>query len=164
MLAEYPLPGYGYGVTTPSEGYVETVGSSQLYRDWQLTFFAVPDAAQYFIQGRERQMLEWYFYHGSYSGNSVISYDMLLLYTRAIEKPGFLRSGMMYFAAAFQDELFFTQAFNHSKLQMPVLAMGGEASFSPESLLRAAFEPVAANLTTAVIPKAGHWIVRLTLL
>ena len=44
---------------------------------------------------------------------------------------------------------------------MPVLAMGGEASFAPESLLRAAMEPLAADLTTAIIPKAGHWIVSL---
>lgn len=41
---------------------------------------------------------------------------------------------------------------------MPVLAMGGEASFAPAEQLKAAFSPVAADLTTYVIPKAGHWI------
>ena len=58
ILAEYPLPSYEY--TTE-------VTSTKLCRDWQLAFFAVLDAAQFFIQGREKQMLAWYFYHGSVS-------------------------------------------------------------------------------------------------
>lgn len=151
VLAEYTLPGYGYSTS---------VTSPILYRDWQLAFFAVPDAAQFFIQGREKQMLAWYFYHGSYSGDDVISNDLLETYTRAIAKPGFLRAGMQYFAAAFSDADYFQRRFNGSgKLQMPVLAMGGEASFSPMSSLKAAFQPIVADLTTVVIPKAGHWIV-----
>lgn len=103
-------------------------------------------------------MLAWYFYHASYSGNSVISNDMLELFTRSISKPGFLRAGLSYFAAAFEDKKYFTAKINESKLQMPVLAMGGEASFAPAEQLKAAFSPVAADLTTYVIPKAGHWI------
>ena len=62
VLAEYVLPGYGYPTS---------VTSTNPYYNWQLAFFAVPDAAQYFIQGREREMLAWYFWHASYSGNSV---------------------------------------------------------------------------------------------
>lgn len=103
-------------------------------------------------------MLAWYFYHASYSGNAGISNDMLELYTRSISKPGFLRAGLSYFAAAFEDKKYFTAKIHESKLQMPVLAMGGEASFAPEAQLRAAFGPVAEDLTTYVIPKAGHWI------
>jgi len=103
-------------------------------------------------------MLAWYFYHASYSGNAALSKDMLELYTRSISKPGFLRAGLSYFAAAFEDKEYFTAKINESKMQMPVLAMGGEASFAPEEQLRAAFGPVAKDLTTYVIPKAGHWI------
>lgn len=150
VLAEYPLPGYGYPTS---------VASTNPYMNWQLAFFAVPDAAQYFIQGREKDMLAWYFWHGSYSGNSVISNDVLEAYTRSISKLGFLRAGLSYFGAAFEDEKYFTAQVNKSKLQMPVLAMGGEASFSPENALRSSFADVADDLTTFVIPKAGHWIV-----
>lgn len=149
-LVEYVLPGYGYPTT---------VTSQDPYMNWQLAFFAVPDAAQFFIQGREREMLAWYFWHACYSGNSAISNDLLDTYTRAISKPGFLRAGLSYFGSAFEDEKYFTAKVNESKLQMPVLAMGGEASFSPESNLKAAFEPVADDLTTFVVPKAGHWVV-----
>ena len=149
VLAEYPLSGYGYPTS---------VTSTNPYMNWQLAFFAVPDAAQYFIQGREKEMLAWYFWHGSYSGNSVVSNDALETYTRAISKLGFLRAGLSYFGAAFEDEKYFTAQVNKSKLQMPLLAMGGEASFSPESNLRSAFAGVADDLNTFVIPKAGHWI------
>ncbi|KAM0716272.1 hypothetical protein Q7P37_007717 [Cladosporium fusiforme] len=148
-LAEYILPGYGYPTC---------VTSTDTYMNWQLAFFAVPDAAQYFIQGREKEMLAWYFFHASYSGNSVIPDELLDVYTRAISKPGFLRAGLSYFGAAFEDAKYFTAKVTESKLQMPVLAMGGEASFAPESSLRAAFETVADDLITYIIPKAGHWI------
>lgn len=150
VLAEYPLPGYGYSTS---------VTSPNAYMNWQLEFFAVPDAAQYFIQGREKEMLAWYFWHGSYSGNSAVSNDLLETYTRSISKLGFLRAGLSYFGAAFEDEKYFTARVNKSKLQMPLLAMGGEASFAPESALQSSFADVADDLTTFVIPKAGHWIV-----
>ena len=72
---------------------------------------------------------------------------------------GFLRAGLSYFGAAFEDEKYFTTRVNKSRLQMPLLAMGGEASFAPESALHSSFVNVAIDLTTFVIPKAGHWIV-----
>lgn len=127
--------------------------------NWQLAFFAVPDAAQYFIQGCEKETLAWYFWHGSYSGNSVVSYNLLETYTRSISKLGFLRAGLSYFGAAFEDEKYFTAQVNKSKLQMPLLVMGGEASFAPEDALRSSFAGVADDLSTFVIPKAGHRIV-----
>ena len=150
VLAEYVLPGYGYPTS---------VTSTNPYYNWQLAFFAVPDAAQYFIQGREREMLAWYFWHASYSGNSVFPSDVLETYTRSISKPGFLRAGLSYFGAAFEDEKYFTSRLNASKLEMPLLVMGGEASLAPESVLRSLFADVAGDLTTFIIPKSGHWIV-----
>lgn len=151
ILAEYVLPGYGYPTT---------VTSSNLYENWQLAFFAVPDAAQFFIQGREKEMLTWYFFHGSYSGNSVISNDLWETYARTLSKPGYLRAMLQYFAAAFIEPPYFQGKINATgKLQMPVLAMGGEASFAPDAALQAGFAPIAANISTVVIPKAGHWLV-----
>ena len=150
VLAEYVLPGHGYPTS---------VTSTDPYHNWQLAFFAVPEAAQYFIQGREREMLAWYFWHASYSGNSVFSSDVLEMYTRSISKPGFLRAGLNYFGAAFEDKKYFTSWLNQSKLEMPLLVMGGEASLAPEDVLRSLFVDVADDLTTFIIPKSGHWIV-----
>lgn len=152
ILAEYAFPGYGYTTCTTSPS---------LYQNWQLAFFSVPDAAQFFVQGREKEMLAWYFFHASYSGDDVISNDLLETYTRAISKPGFLRAMFQYFAAAFNDEVYFKGKLGSSgKMQMPVLALGGEASTAPESTLQAAFGPFASDLVVDIVPKAGHWIVR----
>jgi hypothetical protein len=54
-------------------------------------------------------MLAWYFYHASYSGNSVFTQDMLDRYITEISKPGFLRSVLGYFDAETvgKDTIFF---------------------------------------------------------
>jgi hypothetical protein len=39
---------------------------------------------------------------------------------------------------------------------MPVLALGGDASFAPASALLTAFAPVAGDLAVDVITKAGY--------
>ncbi|KAK4899639.1 hypothetical protein LTR27_002905 [Elasticomyces elasticus] len=144
ILIEYPLPGFGYPTT---------VSSPSIYRDWQLAFFVVPDAAQFFIQGSGESYARVVF------GDDVVSNDLLETYTRSISKPGFLRAGMQYFAAAFSDAEYFTRRINESgKLQMPLLALGGEASFAPKSAIDEAFGPVAGDLTTDIIIKSGHWI------
>ncbi|KAL1800767.1 hypothetical protein ACET3X_001109 [Alternaria dauci] len=150
ILAEYALPGYGY----PTQ-----VTSSSLYQNWQLAFFSVPDAAEFFIRGREKEMLSWYFFHASYSGTAAVSEDHLQRYTNEIAKPGFLRSGMEYFAAAWDDEAYFTSVFGSGKrLQMPMLVLGGEASFSPVSLLEEVWTQISDDFVAEAIPKAGHWI------
>jgi hypothetical protein len=149
ILAEYVLPGYGYptAVTSPN-----------LYYNWQLAFFAVPDAAEFFIQGREKQMLSWYFFHSSYSGTASISEDHLQRYTNQISKPGFLRAGMEYFAAVWEDEKYFTTSFATAKLHMLMLVLGGEASFGPVSLMEQNFGGFSDNFVAEAVPKAGHWI------
>ncbi|KAF2660049.1 alpha/beta-hydrolase [Lophiostoma macrostomum CBS 122681] len=148
ILSEYPLPGFGYSTE---------VTSPELYQNWQLAFFAVPDAAEFFIQGREKEMLAWYFYHGSYSGTQAVSADHLQRYATEISKPGFLRAGLSYFAAKWVDEKYFTAAIEEKgRLGMPVLALGGEASIG--TLMGDFFGNVCSDLVAEAIPKAGHWI------
>lgn len=152
-MMEYPLPGYGLyeAAETPSHSWT-------LRQNWQLAFFSLPDVAEYFIRGQEKRMLSWYFYHASYTGNSAISEDRLNKYTTAISKPGFLRSGLEYFAAQYQDADFFTSRFASNPLTIPLLAMGGEASFGDYALLKQAFSKVGSNVSYDIVPKAGHWI------
>ena len=152
VFAEYPLPAFGYENTQPYEL------NNTLYQNWQLAFFSVPDAAQYFIQGREKEMLAWYFFHSAYAGNAVISDDDLDYLTREISKPGFLRSGLEYFATTYADAMFFNSTIRNHPLEMPMLVLGGEASFAPVSLLRGTWGPVGTDVSYDVVPKAGHWI------
>lgn len=152
-LTEYPIPGFGVyeAAQTPAPEWTS-------YSNWQLAFFAIPEVAQYFLQGKERDYLTWYFYHASYSGNAALSNEKLDIYTRAVQKPGFLRAAFKYFQAQWVDAAFFNATVRPNPLTMPALVMGGEASLAPIDLLRLAFEPVTTNATYDIIPKAGHWM------
>ncbi|KAL9108603.1 MAG: hypothetical protein Q9227_006689 [Pyrenula ochraceoflavens] len=150
---EYPLPGSGVyeAAQTPSPGWTA-------YSNWQLAFFAVPDVPEFFLQGREKEYLTWYYYHAGYAGNSALSEDLLDIYTRAVQKPGFLRSAFKYFQSEWEDARFFNETIRPRPLEMPVLAMGGEASQSPISVLEQSFGYVGKNVQYDLVPKAGHWI------
>lgn len=153
-LAEYPLPGYGYEASSAPAPYWD------LYQNWQLAFFQVPDLAEFLMRGREREFLQWYFYHGSYSGPASFSEDTVNRYTTSVSKPGFLRAMLGPFSAAtvYADSQYFRKHLNASKIDVPLLGMGGEASLGLEDVLRSSFEPVSDDLTIDIIPKAGHWI------
>ncbi|KAH7313624.1 Alpha/Beta hydrolase protein [Stachybotrys elegans] len=153
-LAEYALPGFGY------EAFGTPAPYWDLYANWQLAFFQVPDLAEFLVRGKEKEFLQWYFYHGSYSGTSAFSEETVNRYASSISKPGFLRAMVSPFAAATvaADAAFFNESFADSPLQMPVLAMGGEASAGIESGLRASWESITTDIQIDVIPKAGHWI------
>lgn len=106
-VSEYVLPGFGYEqFSCPSPTW-------DLYANWQLAFFSVTDAAEFFIRGREKDMLAWYFYHSSYKGNEAIPDEVLQRYTTSISKPGFLRSmlGPFSTASTTADRNLFTKAF-----------------------------------------------------
>ncbi|KAB5577832.1 Alpha/Beta hydrolase protein [Coniochaeta sp. 2T2.1] len=151
-VSEYALPGFGYEQTAAPAPYWD------LYANWQLAFFSVPDAAEFFISGRERQMLEWYFFHGSYSGPESFTQDTVDRYASSISKPGFLRAMLGPFdnRAVAADASFFKGTIGREKLGMPMLALGGEASLGP--IVRMAFENTSSDLEVDIVPKAGHWI------
>ncbi|KEY66630.1 hypothetical protein S7711_01925 [Stachybotrys chartarum IBT 7711] len=153
-LAEYLIPGLGYEMGATPAPYWD------LYQNWQLAFFQVTDLAEFLMRGKEKEFLLWYFYHGSYSGPEAFSEDTVNRYTSSISKPGFLRSMLGPFSATTigADATFFNETLLQSPLQMPALALGGEASAGLAQILESSFSPVAANLEVDVVPKAGHWI------
>ncbi|KAL6884793.1 hypothetical protein HDV57DRAFT_491289 [Trichoderma longibrachiatum] len=71
VVTEYLLPDFGFEAARNPGAYWD------VYANWQLAFFSVTDAAEFFISGKEKQMLEWYFYHGSYSGATSFSEDVV---------------------------------------------------------------------------------------
>ncbi|KAF3809499.1 Soluble epoxide hydrolase [Colletotrichum gloeosporioides] len=153
-LAEYALPGFGYEqIATPAPFW-------DLYQNWQLAFFQVTDLAEFLMSGKEKQFLQWYFYHGSYSGAESFSEETINRFASTISKPGFLRAMLGPFSTGtvFDDSKFFKSSLGRLKLEVPVLGLGGEASLGSESDLRNAYEPISSNLQVEIVPKAGHWI------
>uniref|UniRef100_A0A4E9EEA4 AB hydrolase-1 domain-containing protein n=1 Tax=Gibberella zeae TaxID=5518 RepID=A0A4E9EEA4_GIBZA len=153
-LAEYPLPGFGYEQAANPAAYWD------LYQNWQLAFFQVTDLAEFLMSGKEKQFLQWYFYHSSYSGVESFSEETVNRYTSSISKPGFLRAMLGPFSSTtvFKDAEFFKTSLNESKLSVPLLGMGGEASLGLKAVIQKSYEPISTNLEIDVIPKAGHWI------
>ena len=64
---EFALPSFGY------EQNMAPTKDWSLNSNWHLSLFTVPDAAEFLIRGKEREMLPWWFYHIAYSGNVRIS-------------------------------------------------------------------------------------------
>jgi len=67
-----------------------------------------------------------------------------------------MRSSFAQFLAFSQDAADNRKLLEQGKLQMPVLAFGGEATFGP--LIGAVIRCVADNVDDAIIPDCGHWI------
>ena len=70
-------------------------------------------------------------------------------------QPGNMHAGFSYFQA-FATDAKRNAAFRITPLSMPVLAMGGAKSFG--MLMPQFASAVATNVTTSVIPDAGHWL------
>jgi pimeloyl-ACP methyl ester carboxylesterase len=78
-------------------------------------------------------------------------------YSKLYALPGAMHSGFAQFAAFDQDarddqELIATRG----KLQMPILAIGGEKSFG--AMMATVMRAAATNVTEGIVPLSGHWI------
>src|SRR5256885_1160757 len=71
-------------------------------------------------------------------------------------QPGGMRAGFAQFTAFSQDAKD-NKIFEHVKLTMPVLAVGGEKSFGP--LQAVIMRHVATNVREAVVRASWHWLV-----
>jgi pimeloyl-ACP methyl ester carboxylesterase len=76
-------------------------------------------------------------------------------YAASYAQPGNMHAGFSYFAG-FEKDASANIAFSKKKLTMPVLAMGGEASFG--TLMPQFAKAVATNVQASVIPDSGHWL------
>ncbi|WP_263357878.1 alpha/beta fold hydrolase [Acidicapsa ligni] len=146
---EYALPGFGY------EQHMNPNPEWTIDSNWHLGLFTIPTVAEFLFSGRERQMLSWWFHHIAYSGNSYMSPEHFEAYAQTLSKPGGLRACIEHYATVWKDSKD-NAVFHEKPLEMPTLALGGEASLA--SFTQAAWKDVASNLTSAIIPKAGHWI------
>ncbi|KAI1877022.1 uncharacterized protein JN550_001094 [Neoarthrinium moseri] len=159
-MSEYAFPGFGYEEAAMPAPFWD------LYANPQLAFFQIPDFAEFLISGKEKQFLQWYFYHMSYSGPTSMSEDTVNRYTTSISKPGFLRAmtGPFSSAAVADDRSFFTGALSspsnssNAPLPMPVLALGGEAGFGIRAILQKGLGSFSTRSEIDIVPKAGHWI------
>jgi pimeloyl-ACP methyl ester carboxylesterase len=146
-VIEYALPGFVYEAEmAPKPDW--NAGSN-----WQLGFFTIPEIAEHFLRGRERDLLTWFFWHAACNPSAVTPEDFEE-YARQISKPGALRAGINYYAAVWQDMADHKET-ARTKLSIPILALGGECSYGEKVF--EAWRSLADDVRGGSIKHAGHW-------
>lgn len=77
-------------------------------------------------------------------------------YARLYALPGAMHAGFAQFAAFDQDAVDNQALLANGKLQMPVLAVGGEKSFG--TMMATIMRFAATDVREAIVPDSGHWI------
>jgi len=121
--------------------------------NWQLALFTVPDIAEFAFRGRERELLTWFFWHGS-CNPTAISPTHMDEYVSQISKPGASRAGIEYYASVWRD-MEINKENMKRKLSMPVLGIGGRHNAG--ELVSKTLAAVANTVTSEIIDDAGHW-------
>jgi pimeloyl-ACP methyl ester carboxylesterase len=142
VLIDAPLPGVG--------PWDEILKNPLL---WHFRFGG-PDMER-LVKGRERIYLDRFWNEFSATPKR-FSEAARRHYAKLYARPGAMRAGFAQFAAFNQDAIDNKAFLTEGKLDVPVLALGGEKSFGTTM---AAVMPFAANnVEEGVVPDSGHWI------
>jgi pimeloyl-ACP methyl ester carboxylesterase len=143
VLIDAPVPGIG-----PWE---EILKNPLL---WHFRFGG-PDMER-LVAGRERIYLDRFWNEFS-AHRERFTEATRVHYAKLYAQPGAMHAGFLQFAA-FDQDASDNRAFlaGRGKLQMPVLALGGEKSFGLQ--MAAVMRSAASDVTEGVIPDSGHWI------
>jgi pimeloyl-ACP methyl ester carboxylesterase len=142
VLIDAPVPGVG-----PWE---EILKNPLL---WHFRFGG-PDMER-LVKGRERIYLDRFWNEFSASPKR-FSEAARQHYARLYARPGAMRAGFAQFAAFDQDAIDNKAFLTKGKLDVPMLALGGEKSFGLQ--MAAVMRFAANNVEEGVVPDSGHWI------
>lgn len=120
-------------------------------RLWHIPFNRVEKVPEQLIEGREGVFFGYEFaIQGGTLPDDVIEY-----YVRLVSRPDVL-SGSLGFYRALDATLAQNEERKTRRLTMPVLAIGGEASYGDH--VGEAMQPLADDVQSVVVPGAGHWV------
>jgi len=120
---------------------------------WWLMAFA-PDLPETLIVGNERRFLEWFFKHYT-ADPAAIEPEAVDEYLRTFAGQQGVLGALGCYRAAFKtiDQ---TAPLAHAKIDVPVVALGGEKSQGGR--VAEAMKMVAANASGSAVPSCGHFI------
>ena len=116
--------------------------------------FGGPDMER-LVAGRERIYLDRFWNEFSASPKR-FSEAARRHYAKLYARPGAMRAGFAQFAAFDQDAIDNKAFLAAGKLDVPVLALGGEKSFG--LTMAAVMRFAANNVEEGIVPDSGHWI------
>jgi len=115
--------------------------------------FGGPDAER-LVAGRERIYLDRFW--NEFAGDpSKIDEETRQHYAKLYARPGAMHAAFAQFRSIRQDAVD-NEASMAKRLNMPVLAIGGEKSFGNNEAI--VMRNAADDVTEVVIPGAGHWL------
>ena len=124
-------------------------------RMFHLPLFEAPNGlAEALIAGRERLFVAHMMRQQAYD-TTALDEETLDAYARHLAAPGALHCGIEYFRAHTIDAVH-NREFARTKLPMPMLTVGGTASFGAN--LEPEVRPLAADLHSAMIEECGHYL------
>ncbi|WP_254762943.1 alpha/beta fold hydrolase [Natrinema marinum] len=121
---------------------------------WHTRFHGVRDLPERLVAGRERLYLDWFYKEGAYDP-AAIDDDARDEYVRCYSQAGGLRGGFEYYRA-YEADAENNREHAEDPLEIPVLALGGEASF--RELPIRDMNAVATDVDGEVVDRAGHWL------
>ena len=163
------MVGYAYACAWPDqvrrlvlmEAALPGLGLEAMYdaarhpRMWHLPLFEAPNGlAETLIAGRERVFVEHFMRQQAYNQDG-LEPEALDEYARCLAQPGALSGGIGYFRAHWTDAEH-NRENARTKLTMPVMTMGGTASFGAG--LKAEVEPLVEHLRHVMIDECGHYL------
>jgi pimeloyl-ACP methyl ester carboxylesterase len=142
VIIDAPLPGIG--------PWDDIVRSHAL---WHFSFWG-PDAER-LVAGRERIYLDRFWNEFSADPKNFDEASRVH-YAALYARPGAMHAGFEQFKAFDQDAIDNKAFAAKGKLDMPVLAVGGEKSFG--LTMAVVMRAVAMNVEEGVVPNSGHWV------
>ena len=125
------------------------------WRNWHFLFNPIPDLPEALLQGRERILIEWFFNRKAVNPTATFSREDIDEYERVYASLGGMRGMLGYYRAVLEDMKQNSELANHP-LEVPVLALGGEAGSAPD--LHESLQPFCTNIQGGVIKNSGHYI------
>jgi len=145
-LMEAALAGYGLE---------DLYDASKTPRMFHLPLFEAPNGlAEALIAGREKLFVSYMMRQQAYNPFALEEHA-LDEYARRLAAPGALQGGIAYFRAHVVDAEH-NREHAKVKLPMPVLTVGGTASFGVH--LEGEIRPLAANMRAVMIDQCGHYL------
>jgi len=130
---------------------------------WWFAFHQVPDIPEMLTFGKEKEYLSWFYKGLAYNPYAITQAD-IGEFVSHYSAPGGMRAGFEYYRAFPIDANENKESLaKGGKLQMPVLAVGGDiypavGGDLPGNFALYSIQQLAANVQGITVPLSGHWI------
>lgn len=136
------------GVTLPND-----IQLSDYKRKWNFIFQMLPDLPADLTKGKEDIYVGWWFENKVYKPGAVPPHDVAA-YVAAYAREGRMNAAFDY-CRKIVDDMEFNKKQFAGKLSIRLLAVGGQYSIPT---MGEALQPYFQNVTSVVIPDAGHFV------